>query len=107
VNCTANFTSCGIGKPVRQKPTRDTYLDYATIQAAYNNVNTVSGNPLYVVGTTLVEPALNFNRSDAIAVTVRGGYSCNYGSSLSYGSFIKGTVTVSKGTVTFDNITIM
>jgi len=73
---------------------------FSTIQAAYNSAatgNTIQSQNLTFSGN------LNFNR--AISVTLRGGYDSGFASNAGY-TTISGSLTISNGTVTVENIVI-
>jgi hypothetical protein len=73
---------------------------YQTLQAAYNA--DVSGKPIQSQAMTLNG---NLNITGGIPVTMNGGYACDYLSNAGYTTII-GTVTISSGTLTVNNIII-
>ncbi len=78
-------------------------MPYSSIQNAYNdNANTLDGDTLEILSTTLSESP---NLSRPISITLKGGYDCAFNNIISY-SFIHGSLTISSGTVTVENILI-
>jgi hypothetical protein len=97
--CTAIFMFCG-SQPVRNFRT---WLLYDSIQAAYDdNLNTLDGDTLQVLGTSSIEDP-DFNRP--ISITLKGGYDCAFGGNGSY-SFIHGLLTITSGTVAVENLVV-
>ncbi len=74
---------------------------YSTLANAYGAAT--NGDTIQLQGVNFTE-SLTFNRS--IAVTLMGGYDCNY-STDNLTSVIDGAMTISSGTVTVDNLTLI
>ncbi len=94
--CTANFVSCGT-QPVMVMINASPYY---SVQNAYNNASDT--NTLHILGTTLTESP-NLNRP--ISITLDGGYNCAFTGKGSY-SFMQGTLSISNGTATVNNLVI-
>jgi len=78
---------------------------YASLYGAYNDTsNTLDGDTLQLLGTSLPDTGLNLTRP--IAVTLDGGYDCYFNGNTSY-SFMQGTLTISSGTVTINNLVLL
>ncbi|HDH13468.1 MAG TPA: choice-of-anchor D domain-containing protein [Nitrospirae bacterium] len=73
---------------------------YSTLQAAYNAA--VDGDIIQSRDITFTED-LNINRS--ISVTFKGGYDCDY-TTITGLTTLNGTLTISDGTVTFENFVV-
>lgn len=85
--------------PVRKIGLPDSY--YTTLQSAYD-VAAVTGDIIQVQVLVFTENP-DFNRN--VSVTLSGGHSCDYTTNVQK-SIIDGTMTISNGTVTLENIII-
>jgi YD repeat-containing protein len=91
-------TTCSY-QPVRIA--RATPVYFTTLQAAYNAAT--DGDVIQAQTQLLVE---NLSANRNIAVTIDGGYTCNYGSNPD-DTYLLGAVNLSSGTVTMKNYQIM
>jgi hypothetical protein len=90
------------GLPARVKRVATTISYYSTLQAAFDNANTVNGDLIQLKNQTLIEtPNLNANKT----VTVTGGYDCGYTTSTGR-TTINGNMTISNGTITMENVQV-
>jgi hypothetical protein len=92
--------TCPVAKPVKIIGT-STFFD--SLQSAFANTSLANGN---VVGSQDADftGAVNFNQVNK-SITLRGGYNCGYSTATSKAR-IHGALTISKGTVTVENIVI-
>ena len=92
--------TCPVAKPVKIIGT-STFFD--SLQSAFANTSLANGN---VVGSQDADftGAVNFNQVNK-SITLRGGYNCGYSTATS-NARIHGALTISKGTVTVENIVI-
>ena len=79
---------------------RATSVYFTSLQAAYN---AATDGDVIQAQTQLLTENLNANRN--IAVTIDGGYTCNYGSNPDV-TYLLGSATLSSGTVTMKNFQI-
>jgi len=79
---------------------RSTWAYFSTLQLAFNGV--FNGETIQSEAQDFVENP-DFNRN--VSATLKGGYYCGYTMSPSH-SVIKGTLTISNGTVTIENIVL-
>ncbi len=84
----------------RVRIARTTPVYYSTHQSAYNSAS--NGDTIQSQAFDFTED-LNFNRN--IAVTLKGGYNCWYNSNPP-SSTLTGSLTISSGTVTVENLII-
>jgi len=100
-SATAYFSVCS------QYPARRTnaIMTFTTLQSAYdsNKSGGVTGDTLQAQAVVFPE---NLDFSANVTLTFRGGYDCNFTTHNLY-TAIDGTVTVSKGTVTVENLIIL
>jgi hypothetical protein len=89
--------SCS-GLPVRIAGT--TPVSYTSLQNAYNAA--VNDNEIQIQNMVLTE---NVNMSDNKTVTIKGGYDCNY-SARSGSTTINGTLTISNGSVSIEDVVV-
>jgi hypothetical protein len=94
-SCTAGFTVCS-SQPVEIGSAGRAYLSSAYAVAGDDDV-------IEIQATNLQESP-NLNR--LVDVTIKGGYGCGFGSNPSM-TFIQGPLTISKGTVTVENLIIV
>lgn len=74
--------------------------NFATLQAAYNAAvsgNNIMSQPQDITG--------NVTASQAIAVTLDGGYDCTYSTKIDSTGII-GTLTIQNGTVTANDVSV-
>jgi hypothetical protein len=90
------------GLPVRVRRVATTISYYSTLQAAFDNTNTVNGDIIQLKNQTLTENP-NFNTSKTVTIT--GGYDCGY-TTNSGTTIINGNMTISNGTVTMENVQV-
>jgi hypothetical protein len=88
----------GGNMPVRLSGAVITY--YPTLLAAYNAAAT--GNTIQIQALVLSE---NLNLNRAVSVTLRGGYDSGFASITGY-TTISGSLTITSGTVTVENVVI-
>jgi hypothetical protein len=99
------FTSLYYLWPVRggacsNQPVRIDSTGYATIQAAYDSAGT--GQAILIQAADFME---NPDMDRIIDIALNGGYDCAFSSNAGT-STISGSVTIGKGTVTIDRVTI-
>jgi Ca2+-binding RTX toxin-like protein len=94
-SCTAGFTDCG-GQPVEIGST-----GYSGLMAAYAVAD--DGDSIEMLATNLPESP---NLDLPVSVTIKGGYGCGFGSNPSM-THLMGPLTISKGTVTVENLIIV
>lgn len=97
VTASFNATICQ-NSPVRIAKATPVY--YATIQDAYNAAS--DGDTIQSLASDFTE-TLTFNRS--VSVTLQGGYDCDYTNNAG-SSVIKGSLTISAGTLTVNNLVL-
>jgi Ca2+-binding RTX toxin-like protein len=94
-SCTAGFTDCG-GQPVEIGST-----GYSGLMAAYAVAE--DGDSIEMLATNLQE-APNLDRN--VLVTLKGGHGCGFSTNPSM-TLLMGPLTISKGTVTVENLIIV
>jgi hypothetical protein len=77
-----------------------TPVSYTSLQNAYNAA--VNDNEIQIQNMVLTE---NVNMSDNKTVTIKGGYDCNY-SARSGSTTINGTLTISNGSVSIEDVVV-
>ncbi|MDA8241329.1 MAG: M4 family metallopeptidase [Nitrospiraceae bacterium] len=97
--CTANFATCTDMVKIGTKP-------YISIQDAFTNAN--PDNTVIVAATTFSEPSLSYNggAGGTAAITLSGGYNCGFTTNSSAYSALIGSLTITSGTITIDNLII-
>jgi PKD repeat protein len=91
-----NVTACG-NQPVKIGGTN---IYFSSIQGGYGQLQ--SGQSLQMQALDFTE---SLNLQNSVAVTLRGGYGCDYSANQGY-TTIHGSVTIRAGTVTVERITI-
>jgi parallel beta-helix repeat protein len=79
---------------------RVTPVYYSTLQAAYDDPETVNGDTIQSQAVTLIEnPNFDLNKS----VTIQGGYDCKYNNPPTGKTTLNGNMTIGNGQLTIEN----